>query len=131
MKGLKKLNNEEVVIETTVCKAYPFAGYVAKIKVKGIPHTYDGEKQFLVPNILHKRKKNADLVWALKTIDWKNHLVSTINKQIDKATQLFPEFKEFDEGVADEIVEIALENTQEILESEIHSVFGSTDSKRK
>lgn len=130
MKGLTKLNNEEVVIETTVCKAYPFAGYVAKIKVKGIPHTYDGEKQFLVSNILHKRKKNADLVWALKTIDWKNHLVSTINKQIDIATHQFDE-TEFDEGIAKEIVEIALENTQEILESEIHSVFGSTVSKRK
>ena len=130
MKGLTKLNNEEVVIETTVCKAYPFAGYVAKIKVKGIPHTYDGEKQFLVPNILHKRKKNADLVWALKTIDWKNHLVSIINKQIDKATHIFDEH-EFDEGISNEIVEIALENTQEILESEIHSVFGSTVSNRK
>jgi hypothetical protein len=130
MKGLKKLNKEEVVIETTVCKAYPFAGYVAKIKVKGIPHTYDGEKQFLVPNILHKRKKNADLVWSLKTIDWKNHLVSTINNQIDIATHQFDE-TEFDEGISKEIVEIALENTQEILESEIHSLFGSTVSNRK
>lgn len=125
MKGLKKLNNEEVVIETTVCKAYPFRGFAAKINVKGIPHIYGGEKQFLVYNILHKRKKNADLVWALKTIDWKNHLVSTINKQIDFATRIFDE-PEFDVGIADEIVEIALENTQKILESEIYSVFGST-----
>jgi hypothetical protein len=130
MKGLTKLNNEEVVIETTVCKAYPFKGFVAKINVKGIPHTYDGEKQFLVPNILHKRKKNSDLVWSLKTIDWKNHLVSTINNQIDIATHQFDE-TEFDEGIANEIVEIALKNTQEILESEIHSVFGSTVSNRK
>lgn len=130
MKGLKKLNNEEVVIETTVCKAYPFAGYVAKIKVKGIPHTYDGEKQFLVHNIQHKRKKNADLVWVLKTIDWKNHLVSIINNQIDIATHQFDE-TEFDEGIAKEIVEIALENTEKIIESEIHSVFGSTVSNRK